>query len=139
MPTPYVTYDGTCAEAFAFYEKALGGKIESTHTFGNSPMGEKIPKDLHDRVMHSSIRIGGTILMGSDAGPWSPYEGATRSCSLSLPFDDVDKAKAAFAALAEGGTIQMPIDKTFWAEAFGVLTDRFGVSWMINCDGPKAG
>jgi PhnB protein len=72
--------------------------------------------------------------MAADAGPWAPFEGAMRSISLSLPFSDAASAQKAFDALAEGGKVTMPLQKTFWAEAFGTLTDRFGVSWMVNCD-----
>ncbi len=134
MPTPYLTFDGNCAEAFAFYAHALGGTIESTNTFGDSPMAAQVPEQFHGRMMHSTVRLRGSVLMGSDAGPWAPFEGTVRSCSLSLHYSDDAEARKDFAAMAEGGTITMPYDKTFWAKGFGMLKDRFGVNWMFNCE-----
>jgi PhnB protein len=137
MPTPkldpYLNFDGNCAEAFKFYEKALGAKIEAVMTFANSPMAGQIPPSHADKVMHAKLLLDGQVLMGSDAVPGHPYEGV-KGCSLSLNYPTASAAQKAFAALAEGGKVAMPIDKTFWAAAFGMLTDRFGVPWMVGCE-----
>jgi PhnB protein len=137
MPTPYLTFDGTTTEAFAFYTKVLGAKIEFSQTFGESPMKDQIPAEYHDRVMHATLRLPDGPLMASDAGPWAPFDGPMRSCSLSLHYPDVDKARKVFDALAEGGSVGMPFAETFWAAGFGMLTDRFGVAWMVNCEKPR--
>lgn len=134
MPTPYLTFDGTTKDAFAFYAKVLGGQIEFSQTFGESPMRDEIPAEYHDRIMHATLRLPDGPLMASDAGPWAPFDGPMRSCSLSLHFKEVDKARQVFDALGEGGSVTMPFDKTFWAAGFGMLTDRFGVAWMVNCE-----
>jgi PhnB protein len=88
--------------------------------------------------MHATLKLPSGSLMASDAGPWAPYEGPVRSCGLSLNFQNVDDARKAFDGLAEGGKVTMPLDKTFWAEAFGMLTDRYGVQWMVNCENTSA-
>lgn len=137
MPTPYVTFDGNCGAAFSFYEEVLGATTVSRFTFGESPMAKDTPPEAHGLVMHGTITINGETLMGSDAGSWAPYEGAMRSCALSLGYATTEEAARRFAALAEGGTVTMPFAKTFWAEGFGMLIDRFGVAWMVNVDHPK--
>jgi PhnB protein len=133
-----LTFDGTTKEAFAFYAKVLGGEIEFSQTFGESPMKDHIPPEHHGRIMHATLRLADGPLMASDAGPWAPFEGPMRSCGLSLHFKDVEKARKTFEALGEGGTVTMPFEKTFWAAGFGMLTDRFGVAWMVNCDNPES-
>ena len=138
MPTPYLTFDGTTKDALAFYEKVLGGKLEFSQTFGDSPMRGDIPPEYHDRIMHATLRLPDGPLMASDAGPWAPFDGAMRSCSLSLQFKDVGEARKTFDALGEGGVVKMPFAKTFWAAGFGMLTDRFGVAWMVNCENGPA-
>lgn len=134
MPTPYLTFDGTTKEAFAFYARVLGGELEFSQTFGESPMKSEIPAEHHDRIMHATLRLPDGRVMASDAGPWAPFEGPMRSCGLSLHFKDVDEARKRFDALSEGGTVTMPFEKTFWSPGFGMLTDRFGVAWMVNCE-----
>ena len=138
MPTPYLTFDGTTSEAFAFYANVLGGKVEFLQTFGESPMKDDIPAEFHSRIMHATLKLPDGPLMASDAGPWAPFDGAMQSCSLSLQFTDVDKARRIFDALAEGGSVGMPFGETFWAAGFGMLTDRFGVKWMVNCEKPPS-
>jgi PhnB protein len=129
----YLTFPGTCRQAFEFYERALGAKVEFIQTFGQSPMAGSVPPAHADKVMHAHIKINGQSVMGSDAPPEYPVE-PMAGFNLSLGYSDASEAHKAFAALSEGGKIIMPIDKTFWAEAFGMLTDQFGVPWMINCE-----
>ena len=129
---PYLTFNGQCEAAFKFYEKVLGGKIEAMMTFGGSPMEDRAPAEWRDKIMHARLTAGVNVLMGSDAPPdrYEPMKGIT----VSIGVDDPAEAERIFHALAEGATVQMPIQQTFWATRFGMLTDRFGTPWMINCE-----
>jgi PhnB protein len=129
---PYLLFNGNCAEAFKFYEETLGGKIEGLHTFAGSPAAEHAPPEWGDKVMHATISIGDYKLMGSDAPP-GRYEKPT-GISVSISLNDREKGERIFNALAEGGTTTMPFGKTFWADGFGMCTDRFGIPWMVNCE-----
>ncbi len=129
----YLSFNGNCAEAFAFYAQVLGGTITESHTFGESPMAGDVPKEAHGRIMHISLQADGTTLFGSDLPPGMAFEGF-KGFALSVQRQGADKGAAVFQALAEGGQITMPFAKTFWAEGFGMLVDRFGVPWMVNCE-----
>jgi PhnB protein len=128
---PYLNFDGDCAEAFRFYERVLGGRIEAMTTHGDSPIADQVPPAWHDRIMHARLVVGDAVLMASD----SPPEHYQKPAGLYVTLNVQDPAEAdrIFNALAENGTVTMPIDKTFWAERFGMLVDRFGTPWMINC------
>ncbi len=130
----YLSFNDECEAAFKFYEQCLGGKIESMMTYAGSPMAEQTPPEKLDKIMHASLIVGDTVLMGSDAPP--NYFEKPQGFSVSLVFTDPDEAERIFSALAENGTVQMPIQETFWAARFGMLVDRFGTPWMINCDLP---
>ncbi len=132
---PYLTFDGTCEAAFKFYEQCLGGKIQGISTFAGTPAEEHVPAEWRDKILHAYMTVGDQELMGSDAPP-GQYE-APRGVHVSLQIKDADEAERVFHALADGGTIQMPIGKTFWAERFGMLVDQFGIPWMINSAGAK--
>lgn len=132
--TPYLFFNGTCAEALRFYEKALGGKIERLMTFGDAPPGQSPPGVDPRSVMHAQLSVGDLQLMASDGMPVG--QPPMQSFALSLSFDTVDDAKKAFDALAEGATVTMPLGPTFWSQAFAMLSDRYGTPWMIN--GPEA-
>jgi PhnB protein len=127
----YLTFNGNCADAMRFYERTLGGKLEMLMTHAESPMAAQTPPGSADRIMHARLVIDGRILMASDSMPGQPYEGM-RGFSLSLLYPTVADAQRALDALAEGGRVTMPLQKTFWAEAFGMLVDRFGTPWMVN-------
>jgi PhnB protein len=131
---PYLNFDGRCDEAFAFYEKCLGGKVLMKMTFGESPMADKMPPELASKVLHISMALGDTILAGSDAPP-DRYQ-KPQGFSVTLDIPDPAEADRVFGALAEQGEVQMPIQQTFWAKRFGMLVDRFGIPWMINCGAP---
>ena len=131
--SPYLSFTGNCEEAFTFYQRAIGGTRGMTNHFGGSPMAGHVPPDWHDKVMHTTLSIGDTVLMGSDAPPG--MQEALKGFSVSLVVDEASEAERVFAALSEGGAIRMPIAKTFWAERFGMLTDRFGVPWLVNFEG----
>jgi PhnB protein len=130
----YLSFNDECEAAFKFYELCLGGKIESMMTFGNSPMAGQTPPEKLDKIMHASLMVGDTVLMGSDAPP--QFFEKPQGFSVSIVLEDVEEAERIFNTLAENGTVQMPIQETFWAARFGVLVDRFGTPWMINCDRP---
>ena len=129
---PYLTFNGQCEAAFKFYERCLGGKIEMMLTHGNSPMAEQVAPEWRNRIMHARLIVGDKVLMGSDAPP-ERYEGTKGFC-VSLGIDKPAEAERIFNALAENGTVQMPLQQTFWAVRFGMLVDRFGIPWMVNCE-----
>lgn len=129
----YIGFDGNCAEAMRFYERVLGGKIEMMMTNGESPMRDQMPAGSEDRVMHARLVLDQGVLMAGDAmlGCEPPYQGM-KGFSLTLSYANAAEAKPVFEALSEGGKVSMPLQKTFWAESFGMLTDRFGTPWIIN-------
>ncbi|MGH7629189.1 MAG: VOC family protein [Gemmatimonadales bacterium] len=130
---PYLNFDGQCAEAFRFYEKVLGGKIEAMITFGDSPAASDVPSDWHDRIMHARLVVDGQALMASDS-PSEHFE-KPQGLYVSLNVDKQADGERIFQALAEGGTVKMPFEKTFWAAGgFGMLVDRYGTPWMVNCE-----
>ena len=129
-----VGFKGDCEAAFKFYEQCLGGKIVAMITHGESPMADQTPPGWHDKIMHARLTLGDKVLMGSDAPP-DHYQ-AMQGFSVSLGFDNPAAAERVFHALAENGTVRMPIQQTFWAARFGMLVDRFGTPWMINCEEP---
>src|SRR5919112_5802116 len=131
---PYLMFDGQCEAAFRFYEQALGGTIVAIMTFGESPMAEQTPAELRGQIMHARLIVGDTVLLGSDA-PGERYE-KMKGFSVALGVDEPAEAERVFNALAAGGTVTMPIQETFWARRFGMLTDRFGTPWMVNCEKP---
>jgi PhnB protein len=130
---PYLFFEGRCAEAVEFYRDALGAEVTMLMRYKDSPEPAppgKLPPGSEDKVMHASLRIGDTTVMASDGlcqGPPS-FQGF----SLSITVPDETRADKMFAALADRGQVQMPLGKTFWSPRFGMVTDRFGVGWMIN-------
>jgi PhnB protein len=127
----HLTFDGRCEAAFAFYVRCLGGTIVTTLRYGDSPMAAQTPQDWQDKIVHATINIYGNALAGADAFPedYAP----PRGFFVLLDIDDPSDADRIFQPLSENGTVQMPIQETFWATRFGVLVDRFGVPWEINC------
>jgi PhnB protein len=127
----YLFFDGNCAEAMRFYERVTGGKLTAMMKYSENPDGEQYcPPGSADRIMHACVMIDGRNLMASDspAGQFKPQQGV----SLSLFYDTPAEAKKAFEQFAEGGSIEMPLAETFWAQIFGAVTDRFGTSWMVG-------
>ncbi|HEU4829330.1 MAG TPA: VOC family protein [Gemmatimonadales bacterium] len=132
---PYLTFDGNCREAMEFYARTLRADIESMFTFAGTPAEEYVKPEARGQLMHSSLALKGqTILMASDAGGM-PYE-KPRGMSVSIVMDDTSEAERIFAALSGGGSVTMPLEKTFWAERFGMCVDRYGTPWMINSGMP---
>ena len=133
----YLFFDGNCAEAMKFYEKTLGGKLEMMMTAAQSPDADKFPPAMKDKILHAAINLNGRMLMASDDMSGTPYSGM-KGFSLSLIYPTADEARRIFDALGAGGKVIMPMAKTFWAEAFGMLTDKYGVAWMVWMPSPKA-
>ncbi|MDX2153618.1 MAG: glyoxalase/bleomycin resistance/extradiol dioxygenase family protein [Bryobacteraceae bacterium] len=130
---PYIAFKGNCREAIAFYQRALDAQVLFTQTVGESPMADMGPKD---NIMHCTIQVGGsTIMLCDDPRPDGAASGG--NISLAIGMNEPERATRVFENLSEGGSVEMPLQKTYWAEAFGMLTDRFGVKWMVNCDAPK--
>lgn len=127
---PYVLFDGNCEEAFTFYQSALGGDLEISR-FAGSPMESNVPADAKNKVMHVSLRIKDAILMGADWVGESKLRPGN-NISLSLATSDEGEAEEAFAKLSTGGSVKMPIEQQFWGAKFGMLTDKFGVDWMVS-------
>ena len=127
---PYLEFNGQCEAAFKFYEQCLGGKIEALITHENMPTEVPVPAGWRAKIMHASMHVGETVLMGSDRQA-DDYKAPT-GFHLSLAFKDPAEAERVFHLLAEGGKIIMPIQQTFWSPKFGMLTDQFGVPWMVN-------
>jgi PhnB protein len=127
----YLNFKGDCQEAFDFYSECLGGQPGTIFRYGGSPMEHMAPADWSEKVMHGSITVGGQELMGADVVPDQYQE--PKGFSLSLHTSDTDEAERVYRELAKGGRVLMPLEKTFWAERFGMVVDRFGIPWMINC------
>jgi PhnB protein len=126
---PYLMFDGRCEEAVEFYRGALGATVEGMMRFRDSPDQHQCTPGTGDKIMHACLRIGQTQVMASD-GMCTGNPGF-RGFSLALNAADDAEAQRHFAALADGGQVQMPLGRTFFASSFGMVADRFGVSWMI--------
>jgi PhnB protein len=131
----YLTFNGNAADALAFYAACLGGKVTFSMTFGASPMACDVPAEAHDKIMHATLEARGHKLMAADAPRGTPFDGY-KGFALSVPSNDAKEGEKIFNALAAGGTVTMPFQATFWAAGFGMVVDRFGVPWMVNCEGP---
>jgi PhnB protein len=128
----YLVFDGQCEAAFRFYERLLNGRIEAMMRFEGSPAASEVPKDMHNQILHASMRIGNSELMASDAPPG--HYAKPQGLSVSLNVDSIREAERIFDGLADGGTVQMALEQTFWAARFGMCVDRYGTPWMVNCE-----
>lgn len=126
---PYLNFNGTASQAIALYERALGAKPEHVMRYSDAPGTSPADKD---RIMHSVLRIGAGQLMAGDGMPGSQVTAGNNN-SVCLDFDDVADMTQKFNALSEGGTVDVPLQDTFWGAKFGMLTDAFGINWMFNC------
>ena len=130
---PYLFFDGRCEEAVEFYQKALGAEVTMLMRFKDSPGPHEpgmVAPDDGDKVMHMSLRIGESTVLASD-GPRPTGQPSFQGFALSLTVPDAAEAERLFAALAEGGQVQMPLAQTFFSPRFGMVADRFGVGWMV--------
>jgi PhnB protein len=133
---PYLSFNGQCEAAFKFYEQCLGGRLGGIFRYAGSPMADQVPPDWQDKVMHGTVTIGDQVLMGGDVAPVGYEE--PRGFSLSLQITDTAEAERIFDELARDGTVKVPLEETFWAARFGMVVDRFGIPWLINCEAPSA-
>jgi uncharacterized glyoxalase superfamily protein PhnB/uncharacterized protein YndB with AHSA1/START domain len=129
---PYIFYNGTCKEAFQLYERVLGGKIVMMLTHGETPAAGHVAPEWKDKIIHARMMLGEQALMASDAPPGRFHQ--PQGFSVNIGVTDPAEAERIFHALAENGKVTMPIGETFWALRFGMLVDRFGIPWMINCE-----
>lgn len=128
---PHISFGGQCEAAFKFYERCLGGKIVTMLTWGSSPMAKEVPSEWHEKICHATLTVGEDVLAGADV-PSDRYQPPT-SFQILLGFDEPIEAERVFQALADKGTVTMPMQETFWATRYGMVTDQFGVPWEINC------
>ena len=131
---PYLFFDGRCEQALEFYKKALGARVDAVIRYKENPEPKYNPPNADEKVMHALFRIGETKVMASDGN--CQGKPSFQGFALTLNAADAAEAKRRFDALAEGGQIQMPLNETFFAKSFGMVADRFGVSWMVIA-GPK--
>jgi PhnB protein len=131
--SPYIGFKGNCREAIEFYKTALGAEVMFMQTVGESPMSDMGPPE---NIMHCTMKVGDSAIMMSD-DPSPAAAGGGGNISLAIGLNDPERAKQIFGNLAQGGSVAMPLEKTYWAEAFGMVTDRFGIKWLVNCDAPK--
>ncbi|MEO7316216.1 MAG: VOC family protein [Ginsengibacter sp.] len=131
----YLNFNGNCEEAFNFYKSVFGNEFTYIGRFGDMPESEdyKVQEESKNKIMHVSLPIGKSILMGSDTGgDWAPSFLQGNNFSISITGDSKDEADKLFNALAQDGKITMPLDHTFWGDYFGMLTDKFGINWMMS-------
>lgn len=134
---PYLTFNGTCREAFENYARIFDGEVRFLQYYDEMPGSDDLPKSSLARVMHGQVSLHGQVLMGSDSMKASDYL-RSQGFQIQTSWDDHDLAADAFQALADGGEIIMPFEETFWSPGFGLLRDRFGVMWMVNINGDDA-
>ena len=128
--TAYLFFNGNCAEALSFYEKAVGATLGASYTYGASPAASHVPAEMKDKIINASFTIGDSEIMASDCPP-DKWFGKPTAFSLTIGTASVEEAETVFAGLSDGATITMAMAPTFFAERFGQLVDRFGVSWMV--------
>ena len=132
---PHLTFDGRCEEAFRFYAASLGGRILAMLPYRESPLAAGVPQTWRHKILHATLDLGEGRLTGADVSIEEGYR-APEGFSVLLEPASTAEAERMFARLSEGGTVRMPFQKTFWAERFGMLTDCFGIPWMLNCSAP---
>jgi PhnB protein len=132
----HLVFAGQCEAAFQFYERALGGRIVNILTYGHSPMAEQVQPEWRGKIVHATFAVGETVLAGGDVLPDKYVR--PQGFYVLLGVNDEMDAERIFSALAENGEVHMAIQKTFWSQRFGVLTDQFGIPWEINCEQASA-
>ena len=127
----YLNFDGQCRAAFDLYREVFRGELTMRMTYGDSPMREQMPADSHNLIMHCQLDAAGAVLMGADGPP--PHTASGPGTCVNIDVASIEDAERIYAALSEGGTVQMPLQETFWAHRWAAFTDRFGKPWMVNC------
>jgi len=130
--TPYLYFDGDCEQAFRLYEKVLGGHVAMMMHYADAPSDQPAADGLANRIMHARLEFSGRWLMGSDT-PEGRFQ-KPQGFSIALNVDTAEYAERIFASLSDGGSVHQPLIETFFAHKFGMLSDRFGVPWLINCE-----
>lgn len=131
--TTYLNFNGNCEAAFDYYAKALGGNVTFKMKHGESPMADKVPAEMKDKIMHATLQVPNKgVLMGADH-PQGKKVSPTGFC-VSVQVADAAEAERIFKDLSDGGQVQMAFQKTFWSPGFGMCIDRFEIPWMVNCD-----
>lgn len=133
----HLIFDGQCREAFVAYQRILGGTLATFMTFGESPLAASVDAKWHARILHATLDLDGAELNGADVLPHD-YQ-RPQGFSVILNLSGVERAHQIFAALAEDGKVSMPFQSTFWSPGFGVVVDRFGTPWEINCAAGRTG
>ncbi len=133
---PYLNFEGRCEEAFHFYKSVFGGDFAFVGRYSEMPSDQPLPESDQQKIMHISLPIGsGTVLMGADAaGDWGGKTIVGSNISLSINTESQAEADRIFNGLSTGGTVTLPLNKTFWGAYFGMFTDKFGIHWMVNYD-----
>ena len=130
---PYVSFKGDCEAAFKLYERCLGGELGMIFRYAGTPLANQVPAEWSDKIMHGSLKVGDQVLMGGDVAP-DRYE-EPKGFSMSLHIKSTAEAERVFHELAKDGRVVMPLEQTFWSARFGMVVDRFGIPWLINCEG----
>ena len=133
----YLFFDGNCKEAFEFYRSVFGGEFMTLMTYADGPSEMQVPDDRKGEIMHVSLPVGSSVLMGSDrwfaqTEPFTPGS----NFGISISAESREQGDDLFSKLSDGGTVKMQMEKVFWGAYFGSLSDRFGIDWMINCELP---
>ena len=133
----YLNFNGDCASAIKFYEQAIGARALFKMTWGESPMAKDLPAAMHGLIMHSTLQVGDDQILCADTPP-DRYQ-RPAGMTVSLHVKAVAEAERLFNALADGGNVTMPFQKTFWSSGFGMCTDKFGIPWMVNTEDANQG
>lgn len=132
--SPHLCFDGRCRAAFSVYQEILGGTTRTMLTYGESPMAAQVDPNWHDKIVHATMLLGDIELTGVDLRPQDYRQ--PQGFFVTLTIEGHDRSSQIFAALADGGSIHMPFQRTFWSPGFGVLIDQFGVPWEVNAADP---
>lgn len=127
----HLMFSGNCREALTFYADLMGGQVRAMLPYSGTPMAEEIPESFRDRICHAELVLGAHTIMGADVMPGC-YQ-APGGHEIALQYDDIAQGEVVFRELEKGGSVRMPFEETFWAQRFGVVVDRFGIGWMVNC------
>ena len=128
----YLTFEGNCREAFDFYRAVFGGEFQAFQTFAQGPEDMQVAEEENDNVMHVSLPVGDSVLMGSDSSSFGPPLAVGNNFSISIEGESREHCDEVFAKLSDGGTVTMPLEEMFWGSYYGMLTDKFGINWMVS-------
>jgi PhnB protein len=131
----HLIFDGQCETAFRFYEECFGAKVITMLKWSESPAASQAPPGAADRIMHATLKLADSYVFGADAFP-GKYE-TPKGFSVLFSVGNPQEAEQVFQKLADGGNVTMPLQETFWAKSYGVVTDKYGIPWEINCSKPR--